>query len=166
MFWITDEEHALDGVERGAGQLGKGVGGGGCALRVALQDEALVGVARQSRLDLPDDVGGAGSRVLRGVGGVDGVVDFASGELALDVRVHGSKASTRPLCFARSTGVDDGVARAGILPLNDTGLGSRRSGKGEEEVLELHLGGDLLGKFAGEVVGWLSRAGLWCSSIF
>ena len=150
MFGITDEEHALDGVERGAGQLGKGVGGGGCALRVALQDEALVRVACKGRLDLPDNVGGAGSRVLRGIGGVDGVVDFTSGELALDVRVHGTKTRARTLSLARSAGVDDGVARAGILSLNDTGLGSRRSGKGEEEVLELHLGGDLRGKFAGE----------------
>ena len=91
MFWITDEEHALDGVERGAGQPGKGVGGGGCALRVALQDEALVRVACKGRLDLPDNVGGAGSRVLRGIGGVDGVVNFASGELALDVRVHSTE---------------------------------------------------------------------------
>ena len=78
VFGVTDEENALDGVERGAGQLGKGVGGGGSSLGVTLKDEALVRVARQGRLDLPDDVGGAGSGVLLGVGCVDGVVDLAS----------------------------------------------------------------------------------------
>jgi len=140
VLWVADKEDTLDGVERGASQLGKCVGGGSGALRVSFQDEALVRVARQGRLDLPDDVGGAGSRVLRGIGGVDSVVDFASGELTLDVRVHGTEASRWALGFACAAGVDDGVARASILPLNDTSLGSCRSGKGEEEVLELHLG--------------------------
>ena len=139
MLWVANEEDALDGVERGAGQLGEGVGGGGGSLGVPLQDEALVRVARQSRLDLPNDVGGTGSGVLRGVGGVDGVVDLASGELALNVRVHGTESSRRALGLACAAGVDNGVARAGILPLDDTGLGSCRSGKGEEEVLELHF---------------------------
>jgi hypothetical protein len=129
VLWVANEEDALDGVERGAGQLGKGVGGGGGSLGVPLQDETLVRVARQGRLDLPNDVGGT----------VDGVVDLSSGELALNVRVHGTESSRRALDLACAAGVDNGVARAGILPLNDTGLGSCRSGKGKEEVLELHF---------------------------
>jgi len=32
VHWVTDEEDALDGVERGASQLGKGVGRGGRSL--------------------------------------------------------------------------------------------------------------------------------------
>lgn len=90
---VADEEDGLDGVEGGAGQLGEGVGGGGCALRVAFEDEAFVGVGAEGGGDLVDDlwgvglnleegdgevgdtyVGGAGGGVLAGAGWVDGVV--------------------------------------------------------------------------------------------
>ena len=41
---VADEEDAFDGGEGGASQLGEGVDGCGCALGVAFEDEALVGV--------------------------------------------------------------------------------------------------------------------------
>lgn len=90
---VADEEDGLDGVEGGAGQLGEGVGGGGCSLGVAFEDEAFVGVGAEGGGDLVDDlwgrglaseeedgevgetyVGGAGGGVLAGAGWVDGIV--------------------------------------------------------------------------------------------
>ena len=78
MFGITDEEHALDGVEAGARQARHRVDSGLGALRVALEDEALVGAGAQRGFDLVDDVGGAEGGVLGGACGVDGVVDLAA----------------------------------------------------------------------------------------
>lgn len=47
-------------------------------MRVALEDEALVGRGRERSLDLVDDVACTGSGVLVGAGRVDGVVGLSS----------------------------------------------------------------------------------------
>lgn len=145
MLRVADEEDTLDGVEVGAGQLGQSVGGSSSSLGVTFKEEAFAGVRCQGRLDLAHDVGGSCGRVLRGVGGVDGVVDLATGQLALDVAVHGTETSRRALGLTGTAGVDDSVARAGACPLcNHTGLGSGGSRKGEDDVLKLHSEGCVL----------------------
>lgn len=89
---VTDKEDALNSGEAGAGQLRQRVRRRRSSLRVTLEKEALVRVRLKSGLDLADDVGGSSGGVLRGVGGVDGVIDLATGDLALDVGVHGAEA--------------------------------------------------------------------------
>jgi hypothetical protein len=135
---VADKENALHGREACTGQLGESVDSSCGSLRVALKEEALVRVGLQSRLDLTNDVRGSSRRVLRSVGGVDGVVDLAAGKLALDVAVHGTESSRRALGFTCTAGVDNGVARAGVCPLDHAGLGGGRSGEGEDDVLKLH----------------------------
>ena len=61
-------------------------------------------------MDLADDVVGASGGDLGGVGGVDGVVNLATGQLALDVGVHGTETSRRALDLTGAAGVDDSVA--------------------------------------------------------
>jgi hypothetical protein len=138
VFRVADKEDALDGSEACTGQLGEGVGSGRGSLGVALKEEALVRVGLESRLDLTDDVRSSCRGVLGSVGGVDGVVDLAAGKLALNVGVHGAESSRRALGFTCTAGVDDGVARAGVCPLDHAGLGGGRSGESEDDVLKLH----------------------------
>ena len=88
MIRIPDQEDTPDGIEGVAGQAGQGIDGRSRALRVAFEDEALVHVAAEARVDAVDDVGRAGGAVLREGGGVDGVVDFAAADLALDVALE------------------------------------------------------------------------------
>jgi hypothetical protein len=56
VLWVADEEDALDCVHGGAGEAGHGVYGGGGALRVALEDEAHVGVGAKGGGDLVDNL--------------------------------------------------------------------------------------------------------------
>lgn len=120
---VADEEGALDGVEAGARQAAHGVDGGGGALGVALEDEALVRVGPQGGRDLVDDVGGAQGRVLARVGQVDRVVDLAAGHLGRQPAVDGDEAAGLALHLARAARVDDGVGAAGAGALVDGRLG-------------------------------------------
>ncbi len=43
---VSNEEDALDGVKRCASQVRQSIGGGGCALRVPLEDKTVAGVTR------------------------------------------------------------------------------------------------------------------------
>lgn len=138
VFRVADEEDTLDGVEVRTSQLGEGVGGSSGTLRVALEEEALAGVGLQGGLDLADNVGSSCGRVLRGVGSVDGVVNLATRQLTLDIGVHGAETSRRALGFTSTAGVDDGVARASVRPLDHASLGGGGSRKGEDDVLKLH----------------------------
>lgn len=138
VFRVADKEDALHGVEARAGQLGESVCGCSSSLRVTLEEEALVWVCLQGRLDLADDVGGSCGRVLRSVGGVDGVVDLATGQLALDVGVHGAETCRRALKFTSTASVDDGIARACVRPLDHASLSGSGSRKGKDDVLKLH----------------------------
>jgi hypothetical protein len=56
VLWVADEEDALDGGHGGAGELGHGVYGCGGALRVALENEAHVGVGGERVGDLSDNL--------------------------------------------------------------------------------------------------------------
>jgi len=56
VFWVADEEDAFDCGEGGTGQALEGVDGGGCALRVAFEDEACVGVRGDTSADVVDDL--------------------------------------------------------------------------------------------------------------
>lgn len=138
VFRVANEEDTLDGVEARASQLRESVCSSCSTLRVTLKEEAFVGVSLQGRLDLADNVGSSCSRVLRSIGGIDGVIDLATRQLALDVGVHGAETSRRALEFTSTAGVNDGVAGAGVRPFDHTGLSSSRSRKGEDDVLKLH----------------------------
>lgn len=138
VFRVANEEDTLDRVEARSSQLGQGVCGSSGTLRVALEEEALIGVGLQGGLDLADNVGSSCGRVLRGVGSVDGVVNLATRQLTLNVGVHGAETSRRALGFTGTASVDDGVARAGVRPLDHAGLGGGGSRKGENDVLKLH----------------------------
>jgi hypothetical protein len=159
---VADKEDALDGGHGGAGDAGHGVYGGGGALGVALEDEAHVGVGGEGSGDLVDNlrmwmlaygnliersewqggtyVCGTQSRVLAGVGKVDGVVDGAAGNLSESVLVHGSEASRGTLKFSSSTCRDDGVARASSTLLDGVGDGTCSEEDAEESTLEADVG--------------------------
>lgn len=82
-------------------------------------------------MDFVDDVSGPRGRVLAEGCRVDGVVDFAAGDLGLDVAVHGGEAGGGALTLAGAAGVDDGVAGAGRLSLywvTRYGDGKRQNG--------------------------------------
>lgn len=54
MKWIAYEKDALDSVVRCAGELGEGVHDRGSALRIALEDDAAIGIALQVLVDTAD----------------------------------------------------------------------------------------------------------------
>jgi hypothetical protein len=87
-------------------------------------------------------VRGSQSRVLRGVGKVDGVVDGTSGDLRKSVLIHGAEARRRTLSFAGTTSADDGVLRAGgtLLDINGAGHDSCGEADAEESALEADVG--------------------------
>ena len=113
MVRIADEEDTLDGVEVGAGEARERVDGRSGALRVALQNEAFVGAGAEGAGDFVDDVLRALGGLLGDRRGIDGVVDFAAGELRCDAGVHGAEAGRLALGFTCAAGIDDGVGRAG-----------------------------------------------------
>lgn len=123
MLWVTDQENALDSIERRSGKLRQRIRRRGRSLRVALKKEALARVRLQSGLDFAHDVVCSDRGDLGEVGWIDGVVDFAAGELGLNVGVHGAEARRGSLQFAGTAGVDYGVAGAGILSGKDGGVG-------------------------------------------
>lgn len=108
MFGISNQENTLDGIERSSRQLWHSVHSRSSTLRVALKDEALVRACSQRALDLSDDICGTGAGVLIGTCWIDGVVLFATGDLAHDVGVHCAEASRGALGFAGAASVDDG----------------------------------------------------------
>lgn len=142
---VADQEDALDGGELGACELRHGVDGRLGALRVALEDEALVGAGGEGAGDLVDYVRGAGCRVLGEVGGVDGVVDLAAAESGCDARVHGSEAGRWALSLTRTARVDDRVGGAGgrgsaFYLLHGSGKGACEEGKYGEKGGGVHCG--------------------------
>lgn len=76
------------------------------------------------------------------VGGIDGVVDFAAGDLGLDVAVHGEEARGRALGLAGAAGIDDGIARASrgaFLEVNRAGSSqAEERGPDDNTVGEVH----------------------------
>ena len=138
VFRVANEENTLDGVEARASQLRESVCGSSGTLRVTLKQNALIRVSLQNRLDFADNVGSSCGRVLRNTGGIDGVVDLSTRQLALDFGVHGAETSRRALYFTSTAGVDDGVARAGVCSLDHASLGGGSSRKGKDNVLKLH----------------------------
>lgn len=131
MHWVTDEEDSLHSVKACACEFRHGVHGCGSALAVAFKNEALAGVGLDTGLDFTDNVGGAKSRVLGEIGGIDCVVDLASGHLGCDPGIDGAEARRFALDFASATSVDDGVRRASGTLLNVLDRGSE--GRGRED---------------------------------
>lgn len=119
----ADEKDTANSVEArvGRGDLVDSVDGRSSALRVALKDEAVVGVAAKGGIDTIEDIACACRAVLRESGGVNGRVDGAAADLREDLTVHSGEARRRTLGFSGTAGVDDGVCGAPGLALNESG---------------------------------------------
>jgi hypothetical protein len=123
---VSDQEDASHGRESIACDARERSDGSGSALRVALEDEALIGIGGEDGVDVVDDLSppvsrlmvmahwccntyvvGALGRDLGEVGRVDGIVDGAARDLGLDVPVHGDETARWALSFASAAGVDD-----------------------------------------------------------
>jgi hypothetical protein len=85
-------------------------------------------------------VGGTKSRVLTGIGEVDGVVDSTAGDLSKGLRVHGSETRRGALEFTSTTSRDDGVLRAGSTLLDGAGNSTCSEEDAEESTLETDIG--------------------------
>jgi hypothetical protein len=108
MQGVTDEEDTLDSSGLSTSKLNQRINSRSGALRVSLEDKALVGVALEAALDVVDDIGGSLRGVLVGARWVDGVIDVAAGDLGHDVLVHGDETGGGALLLAGASGVDDG----------------------------------------------------------
>jgi hypothetical protein len=72
--------------------------------------------------DMDDDICGSLGRVLIVACGVDGIVDFAAGELGHDILVHGDEAGGGTLLLAGAPGVDDGCDWMSMLGKGECGV--------------------------------------------
>jgi hypothetical protein len=109
-------------------------------LGVTLKKEAFVRVGSEGARNLTHDVLSAEGRDLAEVGGVDGVIHFATRDLSHDVGVHGAEAGRRTLQLASAASVNDSVAGACRCARKNTGFNSRGCcGKGEGDGLEVHV---------------------------
>jgi hypothetical protein len=105
---IADKKDALDSSICSARELNQSIDSRSGTLRISLEYKAFVGTRLQSSLNVVNDI----SRSCRGIlvcgCWVDGIVDFAVGELGHDVLVHGDEAGGGTLLLAGTSGVDDG----------------------------------------------------------
>lgn len=128
---VTNENHPLDSVKVGTGELRQGIDSGSGTLRISFEDETGARVGCEGGFDLADDVRGALGRVLRVVGGVDSVVLGPARDGGEDVRVHGAESGRGALSLTGAAGVDDDVAGTSSSLLVRHGLHCADRGKGE-----------------------------------
>ena len=105
---IADEKDALDSSICRARKLNQSINSSSSTLRVTLKNKAFVGAGLQSGLDMVDDICSSGGGILVCGCWVDGIVDFAAGELGHDILVHGDEAGGGALLLAGTSSVDDG----------------------------------------------------------
>jgi len=113
MLRVPDQEHSLDRIKRSPRQLLQSVGRRRRSLGITFEEETMGRVGSQGTLDFPDDIRRPSRRHLGEISRVDGVVDRPARKLRLDVTVHRTESRGRSLDLAGTSGVDDGVSRAG-----------------------------------------------------